>query len=116
LILERIHHPLRSRHGEHREEYLDAGPASQDTQIARKFERGASLDRLKEWEPMRSKNELAQFCPPWLPIAPNARHWDPRVAGFPAIHATNLWNLRNLWIRTRVKEVLIALGVLRRGR
>jgi hypothetical protein len=42
-------------------------------------------DRLKEWEPMRGKNELAYFCPPWLPIAPNAMHWDPRAAGFPAI-------------------------------
>jgi hypothetical protein len=28
------------------------------------------MDRLKEWESMRNKNELAQFCPPWLPIAP----------------------------------------------
>jgi hypothetical protein len=47
------------------------------------------LDRSKEWEPMRSKNELAQFCPSWLPIAPNARHWEPRAAGFPAIHASS---------------------------
>ncbi len=38
---------------------------------------------------MKSKNELAQFCPSWLPIAPNARHWDPRAAGFPAIHASS---------------------------
>jgi len=73
---------------------LDADLALQDTQIARQFEKGASLDRLKEREPMRSKNELAQFCPSWLPISPNATHWDPRLAGFPAIHVTNLRNLR----------------------
>jgi hypothetical protein len=83
---------------------LDTGPALQDTQIARKFEKGALLDRLKEWEPMRPKIELAHFCSSWLPIAPNAKHWEPRLAGFPAIHATNLRNLRNLRIESASKK------------
>jgi hypothetical protein len=51
-------------------------------------------DRLKQWEPLRDKNKLARFCLSGFPIGYNALHWDPRVAGFPAIHVTNLRNLR----------------------
>ena len=95
------------------------------------------MDRLKKWEPVRHKNELAQlnsapfgllhfcpaaflllaefpiwgnltllglfnwggppsgdstgqayFCAPGLPIVPKAQPWDPRLAGFPAILAS----------------------------
>jgi hypothetical protein len=47
------------------------------------------LDRLKKWEPVKRKNEQAYFCAPGLPILPKAQPWDPRVAGFPAILASN---------------------------
>ena len=49
----------------------------------------ARLDRLKKWEPPSHKNERAYFCAPGLPIVPEALPWDPRVAGFPAILASN---------------------------
>ena len=51
----------------------------------RRFAQIISRDRLKEWEPMENKNELDHFYSPWRPIDHNAVHWDPRVAGFPAI-------------------------------
>jgi hypothetical protein len=47
-----------------------------------------SIDRLKEWEAMEDKNELANFCSSWAPTAPNVMHWDPRPAGFRAIFAS----------------------------
>jgi hypothetical protein len=49
----------------------------------------AWLDRLKKWEPVRHKNERAYFCAAGLPIVPKAQPWNPRVAGFPAILASN---------------------------
>jgi hypothetical protein len=61
------------------------------------------MDRLKEWELVRSKNELAYFCPPWLPIAHNATHWDFRAErGFQrSLHliCANLRNLRLILFR-----------------
>jgi hypothetical protein len=45
----------------------------------RRFAQTNSKDRLKKWEATKSKNELAQFCPLWLPIDHNAVHWDPRA-------------------------------------
>ena len=38
---------------------------------------------------MKHKNERAYFYAPGLPIVPKAEPWDPRVAGFPAILASN---------------------------
>ena len=67
--------PIKSgvtRGAEYAEKIIYAGSALQDTRIARKFDRRASLDRLKEWELVRHKNKRAYFCASGLPIAPNA--------------------------------------------
>ena len=47
------------------------------------------IDRLKQWDPMRSKNKLACFCLSGFPIDRNAVHWDPRAAGFSAIYGSH---------------------------
>jgi hypothetical protein len=47
------------------------------------------IDRLKQWEPDRSKNKPACFCPSGFPIDRNALHWDPRAAGFSAIYGSH---------------------------
>jgi hypothetical protein len=62
---------------------------TQMTQISQIFKKLAWLDRLKKWEPSSHKNERAYFCTPGLPIVPKAKPWDPCVAGFPAILASN---------------------------
>jgi hypothetical protein len=38
------------------------------------------IDRLKQWEPDRSKNKPACFCPSGFPIDRNALHWDPPLS------------------------------------
>jgi hypothetical protein len=58
------------------------GSGPQIRQITLIFKKLAWLDRLKKWEPVRHKNELAYFCVPGFPIAPKAQPWDPRVAEF----------------------------------
>ena len=57
--------------------------------ISQIFKKLALLDRLKKWEALEHKNELAYFCAPGLPIVPKAQPWDPRAAGFPAILASS---------------------------
>jgi len=61
----------------------------QITLITLIFKNLAWLDRLKKWESWGRKNERAYFCAPGLPIVPKAQPWDPRIAEFPAILASN---------------------------
>jgi hypothetical protein len=75
-------------------EYLSQSPQSRRVN---KMNELLQIDRLKEWEAMEDKNELAHFCSSWAPIAPNAMHLDPRLAGFRAIFASYPlapWNSR----------------------
>ncbi len=94
------------------------GSNPQITQITLICKKLAWLDRLKKWEPVRHKHELAQLnsapvtplnsadylsgadplwgiqpgrliFAPGFPIVPKAQPWDPRVAGFPAIIASH---------------------------
>ena len=66
---------------------MDSDP--QITLITLMFKKLAWLDRLKKWEPMGHKNERAHFCASRIPIIPKAQPWDPRVAEFPAVLASN---------------------------